>query len=305
MMTFREEDPFTGETNLVDINTPDENERLPGPAIPNPMGREQVGLLHHIQPVQPQNIVNTANRTPLFLPAMVPQANLVPTSPPQEPSPSKKVVIKYNCGLRNCGNTCYIGSCLQALNVTNSLRVYLAKYQQSERLHVALSKLFYQMSEAKKNSNENPSVLPSEFIDVFRSMKPQFIKHQQHDAQEFLSILIDLLHNEVNRPLPRSRVFPEPTNADQAWKQYSKYVDKSVYSKIFVGQMESCLKCLECSNQSLSWSCFWQIPLHLSESNANTSGTDSSNNNPVSIVSCLRDYAAVEVSNHSRQPVQS
>ncbi|XP_017485284.1 PREDICTED: ubiquitin carboxyl-terminal hydrolase 21-like [Rhagoletis zephyria] len=141
------------------------------------------------------------------------------------------------------------------------------------------------------------AVKPVEFCREFRKAKPQFRRNEQQDAQEFLSLLLDLLHDECNKakkaskkeekgeilyetpsqpppqppPPPPPATPSEPSNAEEAWEQHVTNVDNSFFSKLLMGQSESCLTCQTCGNSSISWSSFWQLPLAVQKEKKKTS----------------------------------
>ena len=88
---------------------------------------------------------------------------------------------------------------------------------------------------------------------------PQFKGTDQHDAQEFLSFLLDGLHEDLNRVL-RKPVIPSPTAerekeleilpqqiaAAQEWQLY-RLRDDSIVVDYFQGQFRNRLTCLTCN----------------------------------------------------------
>lgn len=206
-------------------------------------------------------------------------------------------------GLKNLGNTCYANSTLQALYGSNKLRQYLLNLQHPSttagggggRIQFKLSKLFqqmHQMGNKALSTNRYAVIKPEEFICEFRLIKPQFVRNEQHDAQEFLTILLECIHQEDNKIKKNklAKLNVEPKNAQEAWQLHLERVDNSFYSRLFVGQSESVLECFECKHSSLSWSSFWQLNLHLKNDNENGNG-----DRELSIQQCIQEYMAWEV----------
>lgn len=252
--------------------------------------------------------------------------NLESESNEKVSDPSSQTFITNNkperkfFGLKNIGNTCYVNSCLQALYNTNKFRDNIIKNHHIGPLHNCLGKLFKTACCANETETvpnaKWPVIKPEEFINEFRLFKPQFVKNEQHDAQEFFTILLECIHQEANIAQKANR--PEnfqANNAQEAWQFHSNYVDNSVYSQLFVGQLESSLQCLTCNHVSLSWDCFWQLSLYLKENpnadkmkfnNTSTESTQNNNENEskkdqeenkdtLSIKECIKDYMAKEV----------
>lgn len=209
-------------------------------------------------------------------------------------------------GLKNLGNTCYANSILQALYSLSKIRRHFYHLDDDDGggpFHRILSRLFAEMRKCNRNQGilsqvcSFGAVKPVEFCREFRKAKPQFRRNEQQDAQEFLSLLLDLLHDECNKakkaskkeekgeilyetpsqpppqppPPPPPATPSEPSNAEEAWEQHVTNVDNSFFSKLLMGQSESCLTCQTCGNSSISWSSFWQLPLAVQKEKKKTS----------------------------------
>jgi ubiquitin carboxyl-terminal hydrolase 8 len=97
----------------------------------------------------------------------------------------------------------------------------------------------------------------------------QFRGSDQHDSQEFLSFLLDGLHEDLNRVLhkPLSAADPEreaelerlpqQIASEKEWKIYRMRND-SLIVDFFQGQFRNRLECLTCHKVS-----FWQSPSSL------------------------------------------
>lgn len=143
----------------------------------------------------------------------------------------RKITTKGLSGLSNLGNTCYMNSALQALSNTNTLLAYLIHSESPVKNHLlnrALD-LFVEVEE-KKNKNsveqmdvdmemielnaqntvtrelrllfkymwsENCEVRPSRFKKMVGRKMSIFQGYQQQDSQEFLTVLLDTIHEET------------------------------------------------------------------------------------------------------------
>jgi ubiquitin carboxyl-terminal hydrolase 8 len=93
----------------------------------------------------------------------------------------------------------------------------------------------------------------------------QFAGKDQHDSQEFLSILLDGLHEDLNRVLrkPEHLVtkereeelerLPQPIASDQEWTIYRMRND-SVIVDFFQGQFRNRMQCLTCNQVCYTFS---------------------------------------------------
>ena len=199
------------------------------------------------------------------------------------------------CGLYNDGFTCYINSVLQIIYQTKPLRSYFSvKNDTLGPFHAHLAGLFETMDHkaiAYLDETVYPATSAEQFTNLFRTAKPEFRAHQQHDCQEFFAILLELVHQEANQVKKRDKPteLSEPKTAQEAWDDHVAHVDNSYLSNLFMGQMESTLSCLSCGHKSLSWSAFWQLQLQIVP--------DSLQHDlpPVTLQDCIKNLTAEEV----------
>ncbi len=113
----------------------------------------------------------------------------------------------------------------------------------------------------------DPSLRPYEFKLTMGKCKEEFKGSEQQDAQEFLTFLIDGLHEEVN--LVRKKgyfVFPElngreaPDVATECWS-INLLRNWSLFSFLFTGQLGSELTCKGCNSKSWSFEPFMSLSL--------------------------------------------
>lgn len=115
------------------------------------------------------------------------------------------------CGLRNLGNTCFMSSGLQCLSNTPKLLQYFVARPPLEKVPVdSLTAQFTTLLQ-RMWSGENRVVHPVEFKHALGGHFPQFQDYRQHDCQEFLALLLDSLHEQLNVVGQSS-----PQNPDQA-----------------------------------------------------------------------------------------
>ncbi|XP_058798779.1 ubiquitin carboxyl-terminal hydrolase 4-like isoform X2 [Phymastichus coffea] len=104
------------------------------------------------------------------------------------------------CGLRNLGNTCFMAAGLQCLTATPPVLCHFLELQQrSEKvpppgsLMANFSALLSKMWSGKYNVLQ-----PTEFKETLGVYHSQFKDYRQHDCQEFLALLLDSLHEQMN-----------------------------------------------------------------------------------------------------------
>ncbi|XP_046844176.1 ubiquitin carboxyl-terminal hydrolase 20-like isoform X2 [Xenia sp. Carnegie-2017] len=114
-------------------------------------------------------------------------------------------------GLKNIGNTCYMNSALQALSNSPSLMQFFldcSSYVKSNR-QANLSEVYAALVSDMWSKKRPTCVTPSDFMGCFQRLNPQFRGYRQQDTQEFLRVLMDLLHEEMKEPMPPEDIKPE------------------------------------------------------------------------------------------------
>uniref|UniRef100_A0A915Q6R4 ubiquitinyl hydrolase 1 n=1 Tax=Setaria digitata TaxID=48799 RepID=A0A915Q6R4_9BILA len=176
-------------------------------------------------------------------------------------------------GLYNMGNTCYMNSALQCLSNTRPLTNYFIEGRHKDDMKRLKSKgivaLEYANIVKELWSGKKRNIAPIKLRDAIRCAGPVFAERSQHDCQEFLSILLDLLHEDLNQienkpfiELNDSDGRPDSVVANEAWEAHLKR-DKSIIVDLFTGQLRSTLTCLNCSSVSCRFDAFTclQLPI--------------------------------------------
>lgn len=100
----------------------------------------------------------------------------------------------------------------------------------------------------------------------------QFAGSEQHDSQEFLSFLLDGLHEDLNRVLQKPsinataereaelEVLPQQIASEMEWKIY-RMCNDSIVVDFFQGQFRNRLECLTCRKTSTTYNAFMYLSL--------------------------------------------
>ncbi|KAK8807123.1 hypothetical protein WA158_003882 [Blastocystis sp. Blastoise] len=189
----------------------------------------------------------------------------------------KKNFIQGLTGLANLGNTCYMNASLQCLINTPLLVEYFKtneylydinvdnKYGSQGKISTAFGDLISTVYET-----EQKVVAPRKFKAALDVFTPQFRGYLQHDAQEFLSKILDCLSEDLNRVTNkvylsmRDSSRPDTDVANEWWNYYISR-EKSIITALFAGQFQSIMQCTGCEYQSVKYETFNQVQLSLPE----------------------------------------
>ena len=116
-------------------------------------------------------------------------------------------------------------------------------------------------------------VSPVTFKEAIGRFAPQFSGTEQQDSQEFLSFLLDGLHEDLNIIKDKPKI-PELTPKEEEEMEYlhpqiaseiewEKYLrrNSSVVVSLFQGQFRNILRCLVCNKTSTTYSAFMCLSL--------------------------------------------
>ncbi|VDM00762.1 unnamed protein product [Schistocephalus solidus] len=172
------------------------------------------------------------------------------------------VKLVLRTGLVNMGNTCYMNSTIQALLHTFNLREFFIKFDPRQRpcKKSGISRLF---SHLMRNlcRGETAAISPSELKKGFGRLYPMFATSEQQDSHEFLMLLLDSLHEDLNRAKSNKMPFVQASStadsssvdsktlAQESWKR-NRAVDDSEILDWFNGQLRSTVRCETCKHCS-------------------------------------------------------
>ncbi|KAL5258404.1 hypothetical protein ACHWQZ_G009042 [Mnemiopsis leidyi] len=181
-------------------------------------------------------------------------------------------------GLANIGNTCYMNCILQCLSHCRGLRdlFLLGQYKQqinrsnpigtggktAEVYHSLLQDMW-----ASRRGTTNPHQLKS----ILASKSDLYSGFQQQDAQEFLSVLLDTLHEDLNQgDIKKTFEMPDGDGkcdeevAGESWN-FHKQRNESFFVENFMGQYKSKVSCLECGKVSITFDPYMYLSLPMAK----------------------------------------
>ena len=186
-------------------------------------------------------------------------------------------------GLGNIGNTCYMDTSLQCLSNCKILTEYFLedyykKFINENNPIGSQGKLVESYAELIKHLwyGQNDSIEPYNFKETIGNIRTMFRGYQQQDTQEFLSFLLDGLHEDLNKVLNKPYVCPEDDlvfdNDIEEYKYFKKLFlarNQSLIIDLFYGMFKSTLYCpnKECKNISNTFDPYAIISLPLKNKN--------------------------------------
>ena len=182
--------------------------------------------------------------------------------------------IKYKnynlVGFINLGNTCFINATLQCLFNTYDLATYFLQNKYKKEINIKnaqgyngqIAEAFANLLKKVKTSNAT-KINPIDFLKTFFSNNKSLNLRHQQDAQEFLSILLDSLHEDLNRITDKPYILLEEQKDKESdseashrfWDLYKKRED-SIIVDLFHGQFKSKITCTSCGNSSITYEPF-------------------------------------------------
>ncbi|KAF9973528.1 ubiquitin-specific protease doa4 [Actinomortierella ambigua] len=220
-------------------------------------------------------------------------------------------------GLTNLGNTCFMNSVIQCLIATPPLTRFFL--DGSYKLNINLTnplgtkgKVAEAFADLIRNmwSGQSLVISPTSFRQAIVEFAPQFKGSEQHDSQEFLSFLLDGLHEDLKRvnktnmlekgqqqqllrgepeegseaDEARMEALPEWEASEIAWQRYLARGNSIVVS-LFQGQYKNRLSCSKCGKTSTTYNPFMYLTLPIK---AKTS-------KPQTLLSCLDAFTEPEI----------
>ena len=201
-------------------------------------------------------------------------------------------------GLANCGNSCYLNSCLQVLSHTYELTQFLKDGTYKNKLnHISDSVLLLEWDKLRDLIwSDNCTIAPWGFVKSVQKVatlkdRELFSGYAQNDVQEFLLFLIESFHNAVARDVNmviRGKIVNKTDKLAKTCYEMMKNMYKKEYSEmlnIFYGIHISVISCKETKeNLSITPEPFSVISLPIPNNKENPS-----------IIDCFNLYCKQEV----------
>jgi ubiquitin carboxyl-terminal hydrolase 4/11/15 len=169
------------------------------------------------------------------------------------------------CGITNIGNSCYLAAAMQCLAHLDVICDYFVKeerwktecnWESPKGTHCEVVEAFAGIVKDLWNG-ENFKVSPRPFKFTFAKFAGQFGGSSQQDAGEFLTVMLDLVHEDLNRARDYSVLEPVFGNGDddeevsaRAWQRHKSRNDSFIVDT-FHGQLRSRNLCPLCGKSTI------------------------------------------------------
>ncbi|KIW02119.1 hypothetical protein, variant [Verruconis gallopava] len=185
-------------------------------------------------------------------------------------------------GLTNLGNTCYMNSALQCIRATEELTCFFLSKAWKKELnksnplgHEGKMAMTYAALLDSIYETTSSSFTPSDFKRMLSKCGPQFSGYGQQDSQEFMSFLVDALHEDMNRIVKKPYI--ENPDSDDSRVHDEEYIKElgnifrenyrkrndSVIHDLFNGFYKNTMVCPVCDKVSVTFDPYLLLTLQL------------------------------------------
>ncbi|KAJ8603331.1 hypothetical protein MRB53_042184 [Persea americana] len=193
-------------------------------------------------------------------------------------------------GLQNLGNTCYMNSALQCIRSVEELAVYFLENKHKQEINAgnplgykgSVATRYAEVIRAIYNESAGSSYSPTAFKRLLGQVMPTFSGFGQQDSQEYLSFLVDALHEDLNR-IEKKPYFENPDSDDarvndpaylielgETYRSNHRARNDSIAMDLFSGFYKNTMECPTCDKISVTFDPYSLLTLQLPVTNTVT-----------------------------------
>ncbi|KAF2715927.1 UCH-domain-containing protein [Polychaeton citri CBS 116435] len=214
------------------------------------------------------------------------------TSRAQSPTPSSVMTrgrarrdgkTRGTVGLNNLGNTCYMNSALQCIRSVEELAIFFLSGKWKTQINAdnplghngVVAKQYHGVLEGLYSDRSGSTFNPSNFKRTLGNVMPTFSGYGQQDSQEFLSFLVDAIHEDLNR-VHKKPYIENPESNDDTVKDPQAIIDlgdkfrdnhhmrnDSVAMDLFNGFYKNTMECPDCGKVSITFDPYSLVTVQL------------------------------------------
>jgi ubiquitin carboxyl-terminal hydrolase 4/11/15 len=191
-----------------------------------------------------------------------------PTGGPATRGRKQNGKVRGHVGLTNLGNTCYMNSALQCLRSVEELSMYFLNNKWKDEVNAdnpighkgAIARSYASLLSSIYSFDNISSVTPKDFKQKLGKANSLFSGYGQQDSQEFVSWLVDALHEDLNRvhkkpyrenPDSDDNTFRDPEairKLGEVYRDNHKARNNSVAMDLFSGKcsLDTVILCCSC-----------------------------------------------------------